>query len=368
VLRRLVLAALALCAASTARALVFVSPLAPHPVPAGLEMPKAERTVEVVVRDERPDKTFLAGSLVSASGKDEKGIYTGFGTPAEGDLATFMTAAGQEAAASIGVGRGNDFRLEIVVRDFRVDLYRRSGWSPMNCMAYGRLGIRLTGPDGAIVREAELPVAYYENEVPGMSMKEVTTEALSRLYAFAAWQATIPTLLDALGITVPAPALRHVEKLVDASKDEERAREYLFWLGLTGRGDTELRGKLLAWYRDSDKQKVHETAIEALALLGASDLRQEIRDRLAGKVKSGGWDMTDNEQVWYLLRALGLLGEKGLEAAIPASLESMRAKVVDLVRWQETGELPKPGPKELKEYEQAKARLAEKRAPSGGGD
>lgn len=362
------LAGLSLGAATAAQALVFVSPLAPHPVPEGPAFPPCDRSVEVVVLDERPDRTFLAGSLISASGKDEKGIYTGFGTPVEGDLATFMTAAGQEAAASIGVPRGSDLRLEIVVRDFRVDLYRRSGWSPMNCMAYGRLGIRLTGPGGAAVREAELPVAYYENEVPGMSMKEVTTEALSRLYAFAAWQATIPTLLDAFDIPVPATTLRHVEKLVDASKDEERAREYLFWLGLTGRGDAELRGKLLAWYRDSDKQKVHQTAVEALALLGASDLRAEIRDRLAGKVKGGGWDLTDNEQVWYLIRALGLLGEKGLEGAIPASLEKMRAKVVDLVRWQETGEVPRPGPKEIKEYEQAKARLAEKRSGSAGGD
>lgn len=360
---RLVLAGFAFGAASAAQALVFISPLAPHPVPEGLEVPSSGRTVEVLVVDERPDKTFLAGSLISSSGKDEKGSYQGFATPKEGDLAPFMAAAGQEAAASIGVAKGDAFRLEIVLRDFRVDLYRRSGWTPMNCMAYGRLGIRLTGADGAVVREAELPVAYYENEVTGLSMKDITTEALSRLYAFAAWQATVPTLLDAFGIGVPPQALRHVETLVDGAKDEERAREHLFWLGLAGRGDAELRGRLLAWYRDSDKQKVHQTAVEALAMLGASDLRAEIHDRLAGKVKSGGWDMADNEQVWYLIRALGLLGEKGLEAAIPDSLESMRAKVVDLARWQETGALPVPGPKETKEFEQAKARLAAKRAP-----
>jgi hypothetical protein len=365
---RLVLAGLTLCAATGARAMVYISPLAPHATPPGVEVPQSNRTLEVVVRDERPDKTFIAGSLISTSGKDEKGFYAGFATPAEGDLVPFMAAAAREAAGSIGVTKGDAYRLEIVVRDFRVDLYRRSGWSPMNCMAYGLLGVRLAGADGAVVREAEIPVAYYETEVPGMSMKEVTTEALSRLYAFAAWRATIPTLLDAFEIRVPPETLRHVAKLVDAEKKEERAREYLYWLGLTGRGDAEVRAELLARFRNSDEQKVHQTAIEALAMLGASDLREEIRDRLAGKTKSGGWDITDNEQVWYLVRALGLLGDKGLEAAIPASLESMRAKVVDLARWQETGELPKPGPKEIKEYEQAKARLAEKRGSGGGGD
>jgi hypothetical protein len=349
-------------AAGAAQAKVIVAPLTPHHTPTSFALQDSGKTVAITVRDERPDKSFLSGALIGPSAEQGKGIYLGYATENDDDLARFMEAAALEAASVLGVKQGDGARLEIVVKDFRVDMYRRSGFSPMNCIAYGLLAATLTAADGSVLKARDLKVAYYDNAVPVMSMKEVTAKGLSRIYSLAAWQATAAVLIDAWGITFDAETLAGLARRVDAEKDEDPAREMVFWLGLAGAGDSATKEKLLNLYRSSPAQKVHQTAVEALGLLGIAEPRDEMRDVLAGRKTLGEWDIEDNEQVWYLLHALALMGDTDLEGARPATKIKMSSKLNDLLRFHATGALPESSAAEEEKAQKARKKLEEKRA------
>jgi hypothetical protein len=354
-----VLFTFALPAAAAAGPKIVIAPLAPHRPPVGLLVEASERGVTVTVRDERPAKSFTASALVGPQAEKGKGIFLAYATQKEEELAGFMASAARDAVRVLGLKEGGDYRLEIVVRDFRVTM-TRFPFSPMNCLGYGRLTATLSGPDGTEVKSVTLDVAYYDGAVPKWSMKEVSEKALSRIYSLAAWQAVATVLRTAWGLEPDRTAVQAVAAKVDAQGDEDIAREMIFWLGLVAHGDEATTARLLAWVGSSRKQKVFQTAAEALGLLGVAEARERFQAALAGK-KLGGWNATDNEQVWYLVHAMALLGEKDLQPLVPKGEIGMRSKIDELVAFHTSGTLPGPSAAEAKEIEAALKELAKQR-------
>lgn len=98
-------------------------------------------------------------------------------------------------------------------------------------------------------------------------------------------------------------------------------------------------------------------------MLGITEAKEDLTAILAGK-KAGGWDNTDNEHVWYLLRGLGLLGEADLRARIPKVKIRMASKLEDLAVFHETGAFPEVSEAESEKQEKARQALSKKRPPA----
>ena len=355
-----VLLTFALPAAAAAGPKIFIAPLASHRPPVGLLVAASERGVTVTVRDERTDKSFTASALVGPEAEKGKGVFLAYATPKEEDLAGFMASAARDAVRVLGLKEGGDYHLEIVVRGFHVTMTRFSGFSPMNCLGYGRLTATLSGPDGTEVKSVTLDVAYYDGAVPKWHMEDVSDKAISRIYSLAAWQTVATVLRAAWGLEPDRTAVQAVAAKVDAQGDEDVAREMIFWLGLVAHGDEATTARLLAWVGSSHKQMVFQTSAEALGLLGVAEARERLQAALAGK-KVGGWNATDDEQVWYLVHAMALLGEKDLQPLVPKDEIRMRSKIDELVAFHTSGTLPGPSSAEANEIEAALKELAKKR-------
>ena len=347
--------------AGVAWGVVVVAPLeAQHP-DVGAVFEPTERSVTIIVRDERPYKLFVAGAQVGPGAGKGKGFYIGYATEKNEDLAPFVQAAANDALRNLGVKAGAGMTLEIVIRDFRIDLVRMSGFSPMNCIGYGILEASLKGPDGSEIRKKTLQVADWEDTVPVGSMKEVQKEAISRIFSHAAWETTASILLDEWKLTPNAAEIERLVKGLDKVKDEIPAGEQIFWLGLSRDSGDQVKDKLLSILKTSKESKLREAAAKALGRLGAAQLRDEVSRILSGDAKSGDWDTTDTEQVWYLIDSLAALGEKDLRARVPATGMNMPQKVQDLVSFRETGEIPKAGAAELEKRAKAEETLMKKR-------
>jgi hypothetical protein len=216
--------------------------------------------VTVAVRDERSDKMSVAAGLIGPKADKDKGIYLAYGRQKEEDLAKFLEAASRDALGILGVKDGGDYHLEIVVKDFYLGLTRVSGFSPMNCIGYGKLTATLKGPDGAEVKSGAFDVAFFDTALPKWSMKETSEKSLSAIYSMAAWPVTAAMLRDAWKLT-PDPAALEAAAKID-KLDEDVARDVIFWLGLVGQGDEATVKRLLAWSRTGGKQKVHRGSKE----------------------------------------------------------------------------------------------------------
>lgn len=339
---------------------VTVTPLVPHKPAAASLMAAGGRGVTVTVRDERADKSFIASGMVGPQGEKDKGAFLLYATPKSEDLSLFMTDAARDAAAVLGMKPGADLTLDIVIREFHISLNRLSGFSPMNCVGYGRMEATLSGSGLASPASTTINVAYFDNAVPKWSMKEVADKGLSRMYTFAAWEAVITAARTALTLEPDRAAIKALAAKVDAQSDEDTAREMVFLLGLVAHADTDTQTQLMTWAANSKKQKVHQTAAQALGMLGATNARETFASALSGK-KLGGWDMEDYEHVWHLVRAMGLLGEKNLAALVPTTKMRYRAKVDELVAFHTNGTIPSLSPAEKKDYEKALKELVKQR-------
>jgi hypothetical protein len=341
---------------------VIISPLvdvAPETDP--LFVP-SEKGIRVEVKDERPHRDFIGGALFGG----EKGVFLGYATPSEDDLEGYVRRAADTAVRTMGMKSGDDYLLEIVIRAFRIDMYRLSGFSPMNCMAYGILETRLAASNGEVLRTDDVRVAFYDRTVPVNSMKEVAREALSRIYSLATWQATVATLRAQFQ---PSPDALSIEAALEHLGPEHNAipaRLTIFWLGLAGQDNEAVTRDLLAILRTSEHQRMHQAAAQALGMLEVAEARDDIVSILAGTEGYGGWDIEDNEQVWHLLHALALLGEKDLADHIPDSLVKKKYVVEDLITFHTTGQPPEPSAAEVEKAEKAHVKLVKKRRKISG--
>ena len=165
---------------------LMVAPMDRSPARVGAVYPETERAVTVSVKDARGPGQILGGGMFGP-------IYLGYVTEKDGELTEVMQAAGNDAARALGLKSGAGASLDMTIEDFRVTMYRFSGFSPMNCVGYGKIQTVLKAPDGTETKKS-YNLTYYEATVPVMSMKEVVKEAVSRIYRQAAWEAAAGTL------------------------------------------------------------------------------------------------------------------------------------------------------------------------------
>lgn len=335
---------------------LLLSPLAAVPTDVGPLVSPNARTLGVTVRDARPTDDVLGGGILGPAWEKGKGLYLAYLPPKPEDVSRTFETAAREAAGVLGFAPGSDLTLELTVEAFRIELYRLSGWSPMNCVAYGRLGARLAEAGGRELSRRTLAVTYFENTTPAMSMKEVTREAISRIYQLAAWEAVAAALVEPLGLKANPERLSRLLASLDATKDEIVNRRRAFWLGLVGAGERAVAEKLLGVVRTSKDPRYRQGAAEALGMLRAPDAGPEL-SRILTSPAYGDWNREDTEQVWYVLKALGKLGETDLAAKIPSVKLNARSKLVSLVRFLETGEIPTPTAEEARELAKARANL-----------
>ena len=324
---------------------LIVAPMDRSPARVGTVYPESDRAVTVSIKDSRGPGQILGGGMFGP-------IYLGYVTEKDAELTEVMQAAGNDAARALGLKSGAGASLDMTIEDFRVTMYRLSGFSPMNCVGYGKIQTVLKTPDGTETKKS-YNLTYYEASVPVMSMKEVVKEAISRIYRQAAWEAAAGTLSASFQADADPAQVKRLVGTLDATKDDAQ-RTTIFWLGLVGKNDPAVKEKLLAIFRTSKVQNVREASAEALGMLGIQDAREEAEAALAGTRKVGDWDVSDTEQAWYLLRYLGRLGVGDLGSRFPKADLKMRRVLTELVRFQEAGEMPRMSETEQQELEKAR--------------
>ncbi len=317
--------------------------------------PEGGNGVSIAVDDRRGPDPLLAAGIVGPQGAAGKGIYLGYKGQKPEDLQRLLDAEATEVAHSLGFSKGDDLALNVVIDEFRVMMYRFSGYSPMNCIGYGKITTTVRSPDGSEDRKQHA-VAYFDHTLPVMSMKEVTKGAISRIYQ----QAIAESVSGALRPHVKNPPdggrLREIVQRIERSpEDADLVRKrLLFTLGLTGLQDPEVNRIVLASFRSGTDQRTRQAAAEAIGLLEITEARPEIEALLAGRTKIGEWDITDVEQVFYLLRALGRLGQSDLRAHLPNVDMNMKPLLDQLIAFVEKGEMPAVREEEQKMAEEAR--------------
>jgi len=257
---------------------------------------------------------------------------------------------------TLGFKEGTDFTLELTIRAFFIDAYRASGFSTANCIGYGEIEAVLKSSDGAPLRTRVARVVYWEDTTPVGSFDEVAEEAISRIFAQAAWEATVRIFQEQFASETSAAALDQALRVAQGTGQEVDRREAIFWIGLVGKGDPAVEKVLLDLFRTSKEQNLAEGAAEAMGMLDLTNTRSELEAVLSGSKKLAKWEIDDTECVWYLLKPLSLLGAPDLDARIPAKIE-MRSKLTDLVRFLQTGEMPKLTAKQQEDLENGKRKL-----------
>ena len=345
--------------------LIVVSPLTPQPVPTPPLFEASGKAVGVLAVDARADKSFIADALIGPGADAGSGVFMGYGTPRGEDLAAFVETSAADALPVLGFrpgkGSASDWNLTLTIVEFRVDMYRVSGFAPMNCMGYGVVQAVLKDAGGNDVRSRTLHLAYYENTVPKMSMKEVTTGALSRIYAQAAWEAVASVLLEAAAPMPDAAAIEALARSIPDTKDDIAARRGIFWLGIVHQPLGAVTEALMASFRAPGEQKAFQAAAEALGKLGVAEAKPPIEAILSGAEEIGDWDNADDEHVWYLLRALADLGETDLASKVPKTKLTMPSKLKDLIAFEASGTIPKISPAGAAKLDEAKKKLDKKR-------
>ncbi len=353
-----------LVSAGTAEGVDIIAPLVSDLPPVGVLFQPADQAILVSVVDQREDKNLMGGGIMGPGLEKGSGIYIIYATETDTEIAEHFKAAAEDAIKVLGFKTGEGgLKLEIAIEDFWIDMYRMSGFSPMNCIAFGSLQTKLSAPNLPEPRANKLKITMWDDTVPAGSMKEVAKEAVSRIYAQSAWQAVATALLDQRELRRDEEQFRRVLEQAGTSKDKMPARQAIFWLGITRQSGSPVKEKLLAILGQSEERQLHEAAAEALGLLGVHEAAPEMIAILGGK-KVGDWDNTDTEQVWYLLHGLALLGEKDLRSKIPSAQgKEMRAasKIEDLISFHQGGKAPLMSEAAVEKLAKAKEKLAKKR-------
>ena len=322
--------------------------VSPHLIPGPLVKPQGEvgqlyagksAQVTVAVQDDRPKDAVLGGGVLGPNGDEGKGIFLGYVTEAPGDVAQFMEATAKDTVAALGLTAGPAVRVEVRLKDLHVAMYRYTGFSPMNCIGYVQVATVVPGADGT-AKTRTFKLTYFENTTPMMSMKEITKEAVSRIILQATREALVVTLLDQFPQTADPAALEKVTTAMRTGPDNIPAREQMFWLALAGRGNAAVKEGVIAAFRTHKEDRVRQGAAEAIGMLGLVEQKDELLAVLAGTSKVAGWDNADTEQVWYLLKALHLLGVPDLPAKIPNTNLKGRVHLTNLVEFLKTGTVP----------------------------
>ena len=317
--------------------------------------------VNVVVKDERPEGPILAVSRGSGKGLDF------YAAEEPGAIARLVESAANETLPMLGLKPGDGgVTLEIVIREFRVEVYSFAGWGFAgfvigNYLGWGSVGATLRFADGREPFAATYPVAlYYTLNVA----KKLTGESLAFLYERLALEVAAKALIAGLGLK-PEPA--QVRKLLAFPTDPPTARNAgesparsraaaVFWAGFASGGDPAAIERLYQVFRTEEQQFVYQEAAIALARAKAPGAAEEIEAVLTGKKKLAEWEPNDAEQAWYLLHALGILGVEDLASKVPKT-KNLQAELRDVVKLDETGELPAMSPAENTAYEKAKAEV-----------
>ena len=270
-----------------------------------------------------------------------------------GKVADFFQKAGKAVAISLGFEEGTDLMIEISITRFRIDTYQFSEFKPMECIGYGEIETSLKSRDGALLRNRVSRVVYWEDTYPVVSYKEVAKEAISRIYTHAAWESMAGVLQEQYPSGPDTAALGRLLQVARGEAKGADRREAVFWLGLAGKSDPAVADGLLELFRTSTKREVAKGAAEALGMLGAPGAREELEAVLSGSRNLPGWQTNDTENVWYLLKALHLLGRPHLEKDIPASLRGS-IRLSGLVSYLETEAFPELTPDERQNLEELK--------------
>ncbi|MGH9368603.1 MAG: hypothetical protein ACRD3M_13110 [Thermoanaerobaculia bacterium] len=313
--------------------------LKPVSVRVGRLYPETDQSIRIVVRDERPPDPFVVSGVGDAG--FGRRVLQAFYTESPQTVATVFEAAAAESIEILGMKPGEGVVLEISIQQFRVEMASPSFGLP-NFISYGRIQTALKSPDGGDLSSGSFPVATWETASKG-------GEAVAAAHAKAVWEAAARTLLGHFPKKPEPEAIQRVLASLDTNKDE-RQRDYaVFWLGLVGRETPAVAEKLFALFRKEENQSVSQSAAIALAMLGAPGAREQFEAVLSGASKLSEWDpRDDSEQAWHLLHALALLGSTDLGEKVPPT-KRLHEKLTDLVRFQETGEIPRMAQKDLDE-------------------
>lgn len=333
--------------------MVTQTPLRMVPTKVGTLQPQRPTSITVVVHDARAVPAALGG-LTAPSASDR--VLRFFAESKPGEVAGAFRVAATEAAQSLGFPKGTDLTLEVSIQKFYVDMYRFSGYSTANCIGYGEIETVLKSSDGATLRKRSSRVAYWEDTTPVGSFDEVAEEALSRIYAQAAWETTVRILNEQFPPEPVEAALDNILRTAQGTGDEIDRREAVFWLGLVGQGNPAVEKTLLELFRAAKEQNVAEGAAESIGMLDLKSTREELQAVLAGTRKLHIWDVADAECAWYLLKALSLLGTPDLEARIPAGIR-MRDKLTDLVQFLEAETFPALTPQQKRDIDNGLLKL-----------
>lgn len=332
---------------------LHVSPLQLPAAGTALVAPSG-RSVAITVKDGRGAEPLLASGFLGPGGEKGQGIYFGYVAAKPEEVPAYFESAAAAALPVLGLTGGGSTTLEITIEAFRIDLYRFSGFSPMNAVGYGRLKTRLAS-EGRDIGGGVFNVTFFESTTPAMSMKEVTREAVSRIYTQAAWEAIVGTLAPAFSLKADPAKLDALIARMAAEKNEYANRRSAFWLGLLGQEHAGVAAHLKGVILASKDPRYRQGAAEAAGMLKLADLKPDLEKILTTKV--GDWNNADTEQVWYVLKALHQLGEKDLAARIPKTDLKYRSKLDHLVAFLATGEPPALTAEEKKGLEAAKANV-----------
>jgi hypothetical protein len=333
------LAGLLLGAALACGPSIIKAPLSVPQADTGRIYPAQPAKVAVVVKDARPADAILSAGIVGPNGDKGEGIFLAYQTETPEQMTQLMQDSAKAGLAAFGFADGPAYTLEVHLKDSRIDMTRYSGFSPMNCIGYCHLETVLKTPDGQ-AKTRTFKLAYFENTTPMMSMKEVAKEAVSRIYHQAVVEAVVTTLQDQFPGAAEPAALERVLTAAKTSTEQVTARELVFMLGLTAKGHAPTQNGLVELYQTSKTQRVRQGALEAVGMLGVTAQAADLQAMLSGAKKYPDWDMTDMEEVWYVLKALHLLGVKDLSGKIPAGEMKGGARLGALVEFLRSGTIP----------------------------
>ena len=318
---------------------VISSPLDQPSFSSGKVLAGTPATVTVTVQDDRPAKALLAFGLLGPGGDRDRGLPLAY-RPADADqIPALMAWSAGEGVKAMGFSGGPSYALEVHLRDSRIDLSRYSGFSPMNCVGYCQIETVLKAPD-ATHKTRTYNLAYYENSTPVMSMDEVAEEALSRILHQAVLEAVVTTLHEQFPGAADPAALKHLLETAHNPSDDILSREAVFLLGLTAGEDPATRKGLVDLFQTCSAQRVRQGALEAIGMLGMKEQTTSIQDLMTGKLHLKHWDVEDTEEVWYMVKALCLLGVKDIKEMLPTKGLRGGARLGILTDYMATGTIP----------------------------
>jgi len=354
------------CRISLSLAVLFMAPLAGRALTnlqrldpklvslnVGRLFPASSETIRIAVSDERAIPWLLA-SHAGRCGPYK--CYQGFYNENPRAVAELFEAGARQAVEVLGmkVGDGGAV-LELTIRDFRIELAPPQFGLP-NYVSYGDIRAVLKSAEGAELAAGSYRAASWETS------RTSAQEVVSAAYLRATWEATVRTLLGHFPKKPEPEAVARVLASLDATRDEYQRSYPIFWLSLAGHDDPAVAEKLFTLFRQNEDQTTYEGAAVALARLAAPGAREEFEALLSGSKKLKEWDPRDDaEEAFTLLHSLAVLGVAEIGPKVPPTVQRHREKLADLVRFHQTGEIPKPTQKEIEELTEKYVKYQAKR-------